>query len=242
MPRTEIDIDQVRAFYGALQAVRVVVTTNVTLSGLQDLAGDTGADGHRVLLIGQTTTTETGIWVMRTGAWERAPDAIPGFDLGGMLVPVTAGDNAGKEYRIANQVGAGVVGTDAIAVTLQSQAGGIAQKQQDTIAQFQTSSTDYVDTGLQIVTAQAGEIDVFFAGQAEASRANRAAAFVVTINGTPRTNTELTQYYGNADAPQMTAIADTITVAAGDTVKVQTKRVGLNATLTITNGTLKITF
>lgn len=49
-------------------------STNVTLSGTQTINGVTLTAGHRVLLNGQTDAKENGIWIVQSGAWERAPD------------------------------------------------------------------------------------------------------------------------------------------------------------------------
>jgi hypothetical protein len=122
MSATGIQAGQLENFYGALEAVSVISTSNITLSGLQNINGATGADGDRVLVTGQTTATEDGIYIMRAAAWERAADADDdgGFtaDLGGMLVRVEDGTDAGKFYVITNARGAGVVATDQLSVSL----------------------------------------------------------------------------------------------------------------------------
>lgn len=57
--------------------VRAVSITNIaTLSGLTTTVDDVllNADGDRVLLSGQTTATQNGIWVVHTGVWTRPDD------------------------------------------------------------------------------------------------------------------------------------------------------------------------
>ena len=54
---------------------RLTTQTNMTLSGNQSVDSVTTAPGDRVLLRGQTTNTENGIWVTAAGAWTRAADA-----------------------------------------------------------------------------------------------------------------------------------------------------------------------
>jgi hypothetical protein len=57
-------------------AVRCASTTNVaTLSGLLTVDGITVVAGDRVLLAGQTTGSQNGIYVAASGAWTRATDA-----------------------------------------------------------------------------------------------------------------------------------------------------------------------
>lgn len=48
--------------------------SNVTLSGIQNLDGVTGAAGKVVLLINQTNAVENGTWDMASGSWTRHPD------------------------------------------------------------------------------------------------------------------------------------------------------------------------
>jgi phage-related tail fiber protein len=118
MAETYIDKGQLRLFYGAVEAVSTVSTTNITLSGLQNLNGATGADGDRVFVTGQTTSTEDGIYLMRAGAWERAEDAPTTLDLGSMLFRVEDGTFAGQLWNVTTAKGSAVIGTDAIAIAL----------------------------------------------------------------------------------------------------------------------------
>ena len=48
--------------------------SNVTLSGIQNLDGVTGAAGKVVLLINQTNAVENGTWDMASGSWTRHSD------------------------------------------------------------------------------------------------------------------------------------------------------------------------
>lgn len=54
--------------------VRVIATTNLTLSGIQNIDGITGVAADRVLAKGQTTTSQNGPWVQSAGAWTRPTD------------------------------------------------------------------------------------------------------------------------------------------------------------------------
>lgn len=55
-------------------AVRVVSTSNITLTGLQTIDGVTVAEGDRVLAAGQTSAAENGIYAASGSAWTRTPD------------------------------------------------------------------------------------------------------------------------------------------------------------------------
>jgi hypothetical protein len=74
-------------------AVRVVATTNIdTLVGTQTIDGVTLSAGDRVLLAGQSTTTQSGIYVVAVGAWTRSVDAdATGEIKDGTIVPVGEG-------------------------------------------------------------------------------------------------------------------------------------------------------
>lgn len=78
--------------------VRLVVTTNRSLTGLADIDGETPTAGDRVLLAGQDDTSQNGPWVAAAGAWTRATDAL---EIGTMFL-VTDGDTgAGTLYWLS---------------------------------------------------------------------------------------------------------------------------------------------
>jgi hypothetical protein len=69
--------------------VTTVATTNQSLTGAATIAGYTVTTGDRVLLTGQTTTTQNGIYNANTsGAWNRVSDAAYNdqFAFGGLVV------------------------------------------------------------------------------------------------------------------------------------------------------------
>ena len=73
-------------------AVRVVATTNVTLSGLQTIDGITVVTGNRILVAGNSNAAENGIYVAASGAWTRSTDTDASGELAdGALVPVAQG-------------------------------------------------------------------------------------------------------------------------------------------------------
>jgi hypothetical protein len=118
MAETRFEAGQLLIFYGAIEAVSTISTSNIALTGLQNLNGATGADGDRVFVTGQTTSTEDGVYIMRSGAWELADDSFDGADLGSILFRIEDGTFAGQLWNVTNSRGAGVVGTDALAVAL----------------------------------------------------------------------------------------------------------------------------
>ncbi|KAF1028204.1 MAG: hypothetical protein GAK37_02271 [Pseudomonas sp.] len=59
----------------AKQSVRVVASTNIVLSGAQQIDGVAVVAGQRVLVAGQTVVKDNGIYVAANGAWARSADA-----------------------------------------------------------------------------------------------------------------------------------------------------------------------
>lgn len=101
--------DPVRAYFAVQTALTGIPTTGAA-DGLTLAAGD------RVLLNGQTTGSENGIWTVQTGAWVRATDADASTEIvSGTEVLVNEGTTyGGSVWRIAT-TGAITPGTTAIA-------------------------------------------------------------------------------------------------------------------------------
>jgi len=72
---------------------RAVATTNLgTLSGNYTIDGITTVNGDRLLLTGQNTASQNGIWVTAAGAWARGADADSSAEVtAGLFVFVTEG-------------------------------------------------------------------------------------------------------------------------------------------------------
>lgn len=68
-------VDAARAGLRLKDAVRVISTANITLSGTQTIDGVAVVAGDRVLVAGQTSHANDGIYVVAAGAWTRATDA-----------------------------------------------------------------------------------------------------------------------------------------------------------------------
>lgn len=86
--------------------------SNITLSGLQTIDGVTLVDGDRVLVTGQTTAADNGIWEADTGTWTRTPDFNGSFDaVKGTLIYVTDGSTYGESFWTLNTDNVFVIGT-----------------------------------------------------------------------------------------------------------------------------------
>lgn len=98
---------------------RAATTANITLAGEQTIDGVACVTDDRVLVKNQTSGVDDGIWVVDTGAWNRASDFDGAYDIvKGTLVPVTDGTaNAGSYWRVttANPI---TIGTSSITLTL----------------------------------------------------------------------------------------------------------------------------
>lgn len=62
-------------------SVRVIATSNITLSGTQSIDSVSVIAGDRVLVAGQTSALENGIYLCAAGAWTRTTDADSSADL-----------------------------------------------------------------------------------------------------------------------------------------------------------------
>jgi hypothetical protein len=104
------------AVYGATAklAVDSVGTSNIVMVGEQTINGKTLVAGNRVLLSAQTNAVENGIWIVATGAWNRAVDLPAGGSVGdGWYLVVAGGSQAGTAYVSASP-GTNVVGTNTL--------------------------------------------------------------------------------------------------------------------------------
>lgn len=94
--------------------VAVVATSNVTLSGEQTIDGVL-TSASRVLVQGNTTASQRGIWVTGSGAWTRATDMPVGSNASGVLVPVDLGGTYNETlWLCTTTAGSDVVGTDSL--------------------------------------------------------------------------------------------------------------------------------
>jgi len=82
------------------QYARVVSTTNLTLSGLQTVDGVSLTTNDRILVAGQTTGANNGLYLVTSGAWSRAPEANASaeFSPQGQVYFVTEGTTNGNTF------------------------------------------------------------------------------------------------------------------------------------------------
>lgn len=100
--------------------VRAASTANLTLSAEQTVDGIALVDGDRVLVKDQTTGLQNGIYIVRTGAWDRAPDWDGNGDVvtGTSVFVIPGGSTNAKRVYYVSTTGAIVVGTTSVAFTL----------------------------------------------------------------------------------------------------------------------------
>ena len=94
-------------------AVKTVSLTNITLSGTQTVNGVALVGGDRILVAGQTSGAENGVWVVDASTWTRATDSDTDGELRGYIVSVSNGTYAGYKY-INTNASTITVGTTAI--------------------------------------------------------------------------------------------------------------------------------
>ena len=85
-------------------SVRVIATSNITLTGTQTIDGVSVIVGDRVLVAGQTDATKNGVYVVASGAWTRALDADQNGELspGSFWFVREGGGNAYTQWRCNN--------------------------------------------------------------------------------------------------------------------------------------------
>ena len=74
-----------------LQPVKLILTTNQTLSGFPTQGGYTCVEGDRVLCIAQTNTAQNLVYIVHTGAWTVASDSLTVSQLIGAWCPADKG-------------------------------------------------------------------------------------------------------------------------------------------------------
>lgn len=101
-------------------SVKVISTSNITLSAVQAIDGITLVAGDRVLAVGQTSAAANGIYIVAAGAWSRSSDADNTVNTGevssGMYCLVEQGTNANSGW-VLSTTGTITLGTTALAFT-----------------------------------------------------------------------------------------------------------------------------
>lgn len=124
--------------------VRMASTADLTLSGLQTVDGVTGAADDRILVKDNTTASENGIYLMKSGAWVRSLDFDGTRDVvTGTFVVIAEGTaGAGTLWRIST-TGDITIGTTSIAFALMTV---------DSASAFIITLLDDADSGTALAT------------------------------------------------------------------------------------------
>lgn len=93
---------------------KYVATSNVALSGVATIDGNTPTTGDRILTVGQSSAVENRLWVYNgTGAWSAATDSLTA----GMSVRVQSGTLFGNSVWSLTTTGLIIPGTTSLAWT-----------------------------------------------------------------------------------------------------------------------------
>ena len=100
-------------------SVKVGTTANITLSGTQTIDGVAVSADERVLVKNQSTATENGIYLCKSGAsWTRTTDFASGEDAAGAFTFIEQGSvNADTGWVCSSDKGSAVIGTNNLAFT-----------------------------------------------------------------------------------------------------------------------------
>ena len=118
-------VDSTAQGLNAKYSVVAMSTSNLALTGAQTVDGIALVATNRVLLTGQTTASQNGIWVVQTGAWTRPTDFATGSTQIGTYVFVEVGTANSSSGWIENGSTSVIVDTTAQTWTQFSGAGEI---------------------------------------------------------------------------------------------------------------------
>jgi hypothetical protein len=88
---TKAYVDSVATGLAVKDSVDALANSNKALTGTQTIDGVALVDGDTVLLIGQTTDSQNGLWTVHSGAWTRPADFASGSTQSGSFTFVTGG-------------------------------------------------------------------------------------------------------------------------------------------------------
>mgnify|MGYP000499881099 CR=1 FL=1 len=168
--------------------VRVATTANITLSGTQTIDGVALSVGDRVLVKDQSTGSQNGIWVVQSGAWQRATDFNSSAQaVQGVQVFVNAGTTSAlRTYYLAtsNPI---VPGTTSLTFSYISSGAGSVTSVAMTVPSsiFGITGSPITSSGTLglTVTGTSGGIPYFSSGSAMASSAALTANLPVVGGG-----------------------------------------------------------
>ncbi len=125
-------------------SVKTVGVSNLALSGLSAVNGYTPSSGDRILVIGQTTASENGVYIADASTWSRATDSDSDAELRGYQYLITAGTNANYRYGNTNQSAITVGSTN---ITYQTISAGESDPIFTASASFGITNTDITNWG-----------------------------------------------------------------------------------------------
>ena len=108
------------------EAVKVATTANITLSGTQTIDGVAVSADERGLVKDQSTQSQNGLYLCKSGSWARTDDLAAGSDASSVFVFVDQGTvNSENGFVCTTSKGSAVTGTNNLSFTQFSGAGQI---------------------------------------------------------------------------------------------------------------------
>ena len=105
---------------------KVATTANITLSGAKTIDGVSVSADERVLVKDQSTSSENGIYLCKSGSWARADDMAASSDAAGAFTFIEQGSaNADIGFVCTSNKGSAVVGTNNLAFSTFSSSGNV---------------------------------------------------------------------------------------------------------------------
>ena len=121
---TKAYVDSTAEGLDVKDSVKIATTANITLSGTQTIDGVAISADERVLVKDQSTASQNGIYLCKSGGWARADDMAAGGDAAGAFTFVEQGSTlADTGFVCSTNKGSAVVGTNNLAFTQFSSAG-----------------------------------------------------------------------------------------------------------------------
>jgi hypothetical protein len=111
-------VDSVAQGLDVKDSVKVATTASITLSGLQSIDGVTVSADDRVLVKNQSTGSENGLYLAKSGSWARTDDLAAGVNAAGVFVFIESGSTqADQGFVCTSDSGSAVVGTNSLSFT-----------------------------------------------------------------------------------------------------------------------------
>ena len=108
------------------QSSKVATTANITLSGTQTIDGVSISADERVLVKNQSTASQNGIYLCKSGSWERVDDMATGANAAGAFTFIEQGTaNADIGFVCTSNTGSAVVGTNDLSFSTFSSSGNV---------------------------------------------------------------------------------------------------------------------